>query len=77
MNDNFEQGSFLRPAALPNLDAIEDEEGTADVEVDGFIVVKVVVLAVALICDPVFNFSDIKNQGFSVKIFDSNFPTKV
>ena len=41
MNDNLEQGSLLRPAALPNLDIVVDEEGAADDEVDGFIVVKV------------------------------------
>ena len=41
MNDNFEQGFLLRPAALPNLEAVEDAEGAADDEVDGFIVVGV------------------------------------
>ena len=52
MNDSLEQAILLRPAALPNLEAVEDEAGADDDEEDGFIATKVIVLefCVAILC---------------------------
>ena len=65
MNDNFEQGFLLRPAALPNLEAVEDAEGAADDEVDGFIVVGVFIVVLVLKSNPVLIFRH-ENQGSSL-----------
>ena len=51
MNDSLEQAILRRPAALPNLEAVEDEAGADEDEEDGFIAAKLIVLEP---CDPVF-----------------------
>ena len=50
-DDSFEQAILLQPAALPNLEAVEDEAGADEDEEDGFIAAKLIVLEP---CDPVF-----------------------
>ena len=46
-DDSFEKGIPLQPAALPNLEAVEDEAGADDDEEDGFIAAKLIVLFVS------------------------------
>ena len=52
-DDSFDKGILLQPAALPNLEAVEDEAGADDDEEDGFIAAKGTVLDLCD-CDPVF-----------------------